>query len=365
MSSKGSETPNTKDHEPLVLAPPVLQSLSNSACILDPAGATNMAYLLSELSSSSSPAFEARFAALAIDFIDDLVAHSMTPADFEEYEYAGPTWINFLDELTDSVDWTSQSTAVDVSAIFTSPVNTSARLDEGSLSFTSGQCMHSSRFARPRGRCLIPIVPPPNQKRLLLGSRSAMILPEMNAAVPNLNSHKTPGHLLYPRLHPLSTSRVRASQPSSRMWMALPSWAVEEDWKRVGQGRCVGGAACSGVFEGKSDSRLRRGLCVGEVGIGHDGEKYNGILGGQMVFYHFALPTFPSWKTTGPLGIPSSPNTFFASSSRLGSSKNTHSISPPKFLGRSSACTSSRSVDSGSVVRISILLRVTSSNQDY
>ena len=74
------------------------------------------------------------------------------------------------------------------------------------------------------------------------------------------------------------------------------------------------------------------------------------------------LSTRPSTKTAGPLGI-SPPTAFLASSSKLGSSSNIHSSSPPYALGR--FCTSMRvcSVGPGSLPRTYILFRVPSSNQ--
>lgn len=74
------------------------------------------------------------------------------------------------------------------------------------------------------------------------------------------------------------------------------------------------------------------------------------------------LSTRPSTKTAGPFGI-SPPTAFPASSSKLGSSSNVHSSSPPYALGRFCASIRVRSVGPGSLPRTYILFRVPSSNQ--
>ena len=74
------------------------------------------------------------------------------------------------------------------------------------------------------------------------------------------------------------------------------------------------------------------------------------------------LSTCPSTKITGPLGI-SPPTAFLASSSKLGSSSNAHSSSPPYALGRFCASMRVHSVGPGSLPRTYILFRVPSSNQ--
>ena len=74
------------------------------------------------------------------------------------------------------------------------------------------------------------------------------------------------------------------------------------------------------------------------------------------------LSTRPSTKVAGPLGI-SPPTAFLASSSKLGSSSNVHSSSPPYALGRFCASMRVHSVGPGSLPRTYILFRVPSSNQ--
>lgn len=74
------------------------------------------------------------------------------------------------------------------------------------------------------------------------------------------------------------------------------------------------------------------------------------------------LSTCPSTKIVGPLGI-SPPTAFLASSSKLGSSSNVHSSSPPYALGRFCASMRVHNVGPGSLPRTYILFRVPSSNQ--
>ena len=86
------------------------------------------------------------------------------------------------------------------------------------------------------------------------------------------------------------------------------------------------------------------------------------FLNHVVVSFFPNLSTRPSTKMAGPLGI--SPLTaLLASSSKLGSSSNVHSSSPPYALGRFCASMRVHSVGPASLPRTYILFRVPSSNQ--
>jgi len=107
---------------------PILRDSQNCAYILD--SASGQAFLLS--SDATPHATEAHFSGLATDDIADIVAHTMSPADIEEY--AGAAWLDLQEELVTSVDWTSRSKAVDLARISVLPVMSSSRTREASTS---------------------------------------------------------------------------------------------------------------------------------------------------------------------------------------------------------------------------------------
>ena len=72
------------------------------------------------------------FRSLATDDIADIVAHTMTPADFEEY--AGTAWLDLQEELVSSVDWASRTKDIDLAGISVSPIEPTSRLQEASTS---------------------------------------------------------------------------------------------------------------------------------------------------------------------------------------------------------------------------------------
>ena len=116
-TSSASSKPNT-----------ILCDTQNRAYIID--RTTHTAYLISEAPHTASP--EPHFTGLVTDSINDLVASAMTPGNYKEY--TNVTWLNLQDELKASVDRTSLSNPVDLSAISVSPVPATKQLNEVLLS---------------------------------------------------------------------------------------------------------------------------------------------------------------------------------------------------------------------------------------
>ena len=125
-STQGSNSKDTMASSKSGL--PILRDSQNRAYILD--SSSGQAFLLS--TDTPTPTQEAHFSGLVTDDIVDLVAHSMTPADIEEY--ASTAWLDLQEELISSVDWASRTKSTDLASILIMPVEPTSRLQEVSTS---------------------------------------------------------------------------------------------------------------------------------------------------------------------------------------------------------------------------------------